>query len=273
MSDTGIDWDDALANAPYIPDGMGYLDAWPARAAAYRAAHPGECDIAYGAQDRERLDLFWPDGPPRGVAVFVHGGFWKAFDKSHWSHLAHGARSRGWAVAVPSYTIAPDARVTAMTRQIAMAITVAAARVPGPICLAGHSAGGHLVLRQVCADSTLPCGISERIVRVLSISGVHDLRPIVGTIIGAELSLDTAEAAAESPCLAAPATDAPIIAWCGAEERPEFLRQSALMAEAWAAHGVDIRRVFDAGRHHFDVVDGLEDPKSALMDAFLGAQT
>src|SRR3546814_5563195 len=49
---------------------------------------------------------------PAGLAVFVHGGYWMAFDKSSWSHLAAGAVARGWAVALPSYTLCPEARIS-----------------------------------------------------------------------------------------------------------------------------------------------------------------
>ena len=87
--------------------------------------------------------------------MFVHGGYWKAFDKSTWSHLAHGAVARGWAMALPSYTLAPDATLAQMTAQIARAIAAARAEVPGPVRLAGHSAGGHLVARMLCADSPI----------------------------------------------------------------------------------------------------------------------
>ena len=35
------------------------------------------------------LDL--PEGAPRGLAIFVHGGYWMAFGRESWSHLAAGA--------------------------------------------------------------------------------------------------------------------------------------------------------------------------------------
>jgi arylformamidase len=43
-----------------------------------------------------------------------------------------------------------------------------------------------------------------------------------------------------------------VTAWVGGDERPEFIRQSQLLAEAW-----DNAKVFvDEGRHHFDVIEG-----------------
>lgn len=108
---SGIDWEEALLNAPRIPDGAAYPARWAAAAAAFRERVAGEVDIAYGEAPRERLDIFPPEGPSRGLVVVVHGGFWRSFGKSDWSHLAAGARARGWSVAVPGYTLAPALRI------------------------------------------------------------------------------------------------------------------------------------------------------------------
>ena len=85
-----------------------------------------------------------------------------------------------------------------ITGQIARAIAHAAARVDGPIRLSGHSAGGHLVTRMVCADSPLEAGVRNRIEHTLSISGLHDLRPLLHTGMNDTLHLDLAEARAEN---------------------------------------------------------------------------
>jgi arylformamidase len=149
------DWDDAYANADHIPGAEGYPPRWAAAAAAFRAATGAraEIDIAYGDAPRQRLDLFRPDGAPRGLAVFVHGGYWRRFGKSDWSHLAAAAVAAGWAVAMPQYSLAPAARIHAITHEVGAAIDLLAMRIDGPIRLAGHSAGGHLAARMVCRDT------------------------------------------------------------------------------------------------------------------------
>lgn len=261
----GIDWEDAFANADHIADGAAYPARWAARAEAFRAAHPGQLDLAYGEGPRERVDLFLPEGPPRGLVVIVHGGFWRAFDKSAWSDLAAGPLALDWAVALPSYTLAPDAALPEITEQVARAIAHLAGWLDGPIRLAGHSAGGHLVTRMVCDPSPLPRAVAERVERVVSISGLHDLRPLRLNSMNDTLGLTEASAAAESAALLAPRAGVAVTAWVGARERPEFLRQSALLAEAW-----EIALVTDPGRHHFDVIDGLKDPQHPLCQTLAG---
>ncbi len=263
----GIDWDDALANGPYIDGADRYPEQWAAQAAAFRKEAPGEIDIAYGDAARERLDLFLPEGTPRGLVVFVHGGYWQRFDKSYWSHLAQGPLVQGWAVALPSYTLAPEARLPRITTQIRRAIESAAAKVAGPIHLTGHSAGGHLVTRMLCQD--VPLSVRDRIAHVLSISGVHDLRPLLAASMNEQLQLTEESATAESPALHRPLPGVPATIWVGGHERPEFLRQSALLREAWARAGEDARLVVDGTRHHFDVIAGLEHADSSLTTALL----
>lgn len=265
------DPDDAYANAAHIPGAADYPVRWAAAAATFRDRMAGraELDLPHGDGPRQRLDLFHPDGPARGLVVFIHGGYWRRFGKSYWSHLAAGAVAAGWAVAVPGYTLAPAARIAAITAETGAAIAAAAARIPGPIRLAGHSAGGHLVCRMVCAETPLPATVAGRIDHVLSISGLHDLRPLLHTAMNADLRLDMAQARAESPALAMPLPGTRLTAWVGADERPEFIRQTDLIANIWAGLGATTRAVRAPGRHHFDVIDGLARPDSPLTRVLL----
>lgn len=252
--------DEAYANASHIPGGMDYPARWAAAAAAFRESHPPQV-IVYGDGARQKLDLFHPEGEAKGAVIFVHGGFWKAFDKSVWSHLAAGALDRGWAVVMPSYTLAPEARIGAMTREIEAAIGAVAEVVPGPIRLAGHSAGGHLVARMACADLTP--GWRDRVARIVPISPLSDLRPLMGARMNDDLGLDEEEAVAESPVLC-DQVNLPMTVWVGAAERPAFLDQARWLAER---RGCDL--VEAPGRHHFDVIEGLAEADSPLMRALL----
>lgn len=265
-----MDWDDAYANSAYIPDADAIAAGWTHDAAAFRAAARGQCDIPYGISPRERYDLFLPEGTPGGLFVFIHGGYWMAFDKSSWSHLAGGAVAHGWAAALPSYDLCPDVRIGDITVQIGAMLAHAAARVPGPVVVSGHSAGGHLALRMACADAPLEDSVRSRISHFLGISGLYDLRPLRRTSMNETLQLSEEEARRESPALLAPAPDTRITLWVGAEERPEFRRQSALLARKWGRRGAHVRHVQAAGRHHFDVIAPLADPDSGLTAVALG---
>lgn len=261
--------DGAYANSPYIPDAESFSTRWATAAAAFRAARPCELDIAYGIGKRERYDLFLPEGRPAGLAVFIHGGYWMAFDKSSWSHLAAGPLARGWAVMVPSYPLCPDVRIGAIVRAVGAALTHAARRVDGPIAVAGHSAGGHLAARMACNDAPLPPEVAERLERVVPISGLHDLRPLMATRMNETLQLDAEEARRESPALCDPAA-VELVAWVGDGERPQLRRQTRVLALIWEGLARAVRHVEAADRHHFDVIEDLTDPRSSLTAALLG---
>jgi acetyl esterase/lipase len=267
------DWDDAYANGAYIEAAADYPDKWAQMAAQFRQLMTekrlADLDIVYGESERQRLDIFRPENDICGLVVFVHGGYWRAFDKSYWSHLTAGAINRGWAVAVPSYDLVPTVSISEITRQTGAAINKAASMISGPIRLAGHSAGGHLVTRMICRDSPLSPALRQRIDRVVSISGLHDLRPLLKTKMNDDFRMHEAEAATESAALNQPIENVELVCWVGADERPEFIRQSALLANIWT--GFDIKTLAHRapGLHHFDVIDGLEDSQSSLSAALL----
>ena len=167
---------------------------------------------------------------------------------------------RGWACAIPSYTLAPEARIRAMTAEIERALEVAAGLVPGPVVVTGHSAGGHLSARMGCADVALSAAVK----RVVPISPLSDLEPISLTAMNDNLRLDPEEIAAESPARLKLRSAVEAHVWVGAEERPAFLWQARLLSEAWSCPWTP-----EAGKHHFNVIDGLTDPNSALVSACL----
>ncbi|TGP52777.1 alpha/beta hydrolase [bacterium M00.F.Ca.ET.230.01.1.1] len=262
------DWDNAYANGANIAGSDRWPAAWDGPAQAFRekllAQGRARLDIVYGEASRNRFDLFLPPAAPKGLVVFIHGGYWTESHKNSWSHLAAGAVGRGFAVAMPSYTLCPQIRISGIVNEVAAAIGEAAAMVDGPLMLSGHSAGGHLATRMVTVTSPLASDVARRIRKVVSISGLQDLRPLMSTALNQTLSIDETEALGESPALLRPMQGAHITCWAGGGERSEFLRQSALLANIWIGLGAATDLVVEPDRHHFDVVDGLADPDHAL---------
>lgn len=247
-------------NSAFIAGGDAYYPRWQAQAAAFRAGLGARAalNIPYGPGARQAFDLFHPEAAPKGLMVFVHGGYWLACGREDYSHLATGALARGWACAMPSYTLAPEGRITAMTAEVAQAVRAAAALVAGPVVVTGHSAGGHLSARMGCADLGLP------VARVVPISPLADLAPLMQTDMNADLKIDTGEAAMESPARLALRPGVQAHVWVGGQERPVFLWHARTLSEEW-----NCPWTVDPGKHHFDVIDGLTEAASPLMSACL----
>ena len=101
----------AVANSPtLIAEGR-------AAAAPYRAARTGHLDLPYGTREREKWDLYPGTDPQAPCLVFIHGGYWQKNTREDFAHLGTGVAAHGWSVAMPGYTLAPDASLTEMSRK------------------------------------------------------------------------------------------------------------------------------------------------------------
>jgi len=139
------------------------------------------------------------------------------------------------------------------------------------LVVAGHSAGGHLAAMALATPAAAFGTDRHPVHGALSLSGVHDLTPLVRASMNADLRLDDEAARAASPALLRPATASPVAIVVGAEETGEFLRQSDLLWDAWPANRPQAMaaplRV--PARHHFNVVMDYLDADSALTRATL----
>lgn len=119
-------------------------------------------------------------------------------------------------------------------------------------------------------DTPLSESASAAVAGVISIRGLHDLRPLLLHSMSDCLRLGESEAASEGVVLHRLGPGAECVAWVGACEHPVFLRQSALIVEAWARKGLRARLVAEPKRHHFNIIDGLADPD--LARSFAGQE-
>ena len=257
-----MDMEAEYNNRARVPAHPQHIAAWHRDAAAWRAAATRvELGLAYGPGARETLDLFHP-GPGEGsVALFIHGGYWKAFDASVFSHCARGLNLRGIAVAVPSYDLCPAVGIADIVAEMRAACRFLWYRTRRRVMAMGHSAGGHLSAMLLATDwraldDTLP---EDLVPAALPISGVFELAPLIGTTTGEGLHLDAASARALSPRFL-PSPGRPMHCVVGGEESSEFLRQSRDMAAAWAAGYEAV-----PGADHFTVIAPLSDPHSSLV--------
>ncbi len=259
MTGKTLDLEAEYNNRAAVPDHPVVMARWKADAEAARASHPPTA-LAYGRGEREVMDLF-DAGPEAPIAIFLHGGYWQALDRSWFSWIAPALLKHGVSLAVPSYDLAPDVRLGRIVTQMRNAVELIRSRTGRRPVVFGHSAGGH----------GAACMLSEaRASAAVAISGLFDLEPLVPTSLNVALRLDAREASALSPVhWPAPNGSTPggTVLDCvvGAAETAEFVRQSKDMADFWGGKGVDTRFEALAGLNHFTVLDPLADPDSALV--------
>lgn len=263
------DWDNAYENRGNIAGSTEIAAVWGEKAKQFREQTKSELDVPADENGSIRYDIFWPQDKPKGMFVFVHGGYWQATDKSTWSHLAKGAVNAGWAVIIPWYELCPKVGIGDIISMVAASINHAAKKVSGPIILTGHSAGGHLVATMSTTNTQLEKDVSDRIKHVVPISGLGDLRPLLKTKLNDALQLDWQTATMLSPALQNPLPNTRLTAWVGGNERSEFLRQNRLLADMWHGLGANTQVIEEPDKHHFSIIDGLENQNSILMKTIL----
>ena len=258
-------------NRAAVPDHQRWLDEWVSRSRRAQDALQPAIDVRYGRAAKETLDLYTPATPAHGTLLFIHGGWWRSLDKADYAFVAPVFVAAGFAVALVDYTLCPEAPIATIVEQCRRAVRFIAHEgpahnAPAPLVVAGHSAGGHLTAMMYTIDWRAEGFAEAPLVGGLSLSGVHDLTPLVHFSHNVDFRLDHALAAALSPALLLPRAKVPLALAVGADETSEFVRQTDLMWDAWPAHRPRSMRapVHVADRNHYNVVLDYDDPASAL---------
>jgi arylformamidase len=259
-------------NRAAVPDHPLWFQRFAETSARTRERYQPALDLRYGENAKETLDLFVPATPARGTFVFIHGGYWRALDKSDHLFVADPFVDGGYAVAVVNYDLCPDVTIATIVdecrRSLAWLVNEGARHGANPdtLVVGGHSAGGHLAAMML-ATPAATFGVKRHpVTAAVSISGVHDLRPLTLFSFNSDFRLDDAQAERLSPALKAPQTSAPLLVAVGADETSEFVRQSQLMWDAWPGNRPPGEEAMLAvpDRHHFSVVLDYQDAESAL---------
>lgn len=150
-------------------------------------------ELAYGADPRQRLDLYVPkDLAGRApLVVFFYGGGWEAGDRADYRFAALALVKHGFIVAVPDYRVYPQVRFPDFLEDSAQAVAFVHARAaslggdPERLFLMGHSAGAYnavmLGLDPRYLDAAgLPAG---KLRGVVGISGPYDFLPFSSEIL------------------------------------------------------------------------------------------
>ncbi len=265
-------WLDAqYNNRARIADHAQVFERWSNASALAREQSDGALDLPYGSGPNETLDVFRTDRSDAPVFVFIHGGYWRAMDKRDLSFVAPALVDAGAMVVVPNYALCPAVTIEQITLQMVQALAWTFRHAhehggdPKRIVVGGHSAGGHLAAMMLCCQWSrvapdLPADLAKS---ALSISGLFELEPIRHTpFLAPDLRLTAASAKRLSPALM-PAPQGTLAALVGGDESEEFLRQNAMIRQAWGEAAVPVCEAIP-GTNHLTVLHDLADAGSRL---------
>ena len=255
-------------NRAAVPEHPAIFTRWRAQSAATRASLKGDLNLAYGPHEKQTIDLF-PAKANRGLAVFIHGGYWRALDKDDFSFIAEPLVAAGISVAMINYRLCPEVTVADITEDCRNAIAWLVAKAgkygigADRMMLLGHSAGAHLVAMMYATDwpkyEVMPYVFRGGV----ALSGLYDLGPLLETTVNQDVKLDAASAKAQSPIHLKSTLTVPLDVVVGAAETSEFVRQSNLLPRWWQRIAPSVEAVADA--NHFTIVDHFADPSTATF--------
>ncbi len=118
---------EAQRNAAYdnngaVANSAALVEARNAASAAYRKAHSGGLDIPYAPGARTAFDLYPAQDPAAPCLVFIHGGYWLRNSRELFAAYGEGLALAGWSIAMPGYTLAPQATLAAIVAEIGAAL-------------------------------------------------------------------------------------------------------------------------------------------------------
>jgi arylformamidase len=236
-------------------------------------------DLRYGKLPGEQLDVFLCSNAKSiskkaPTLVFIHGGYWRAMDKSDFSFIAEPYLANGVNVVLTNYDLCPQVSLETICRQQSRAFgwlyknSALLGLAPNRIFVSGHSAGGHLAaMMSVVHWPSVALELPNHLIQgAISLSGLFDLRPLVVTpFLANDLRLTEDQAIQMSPALMKSEFNAPLLVAVGQKESNEFHRQSELLIAAWPSRCLPLLEVSEA--NHFVICDEFANSSSPLFNA------
>jgi arylformamidase len=259
-------------NRALVPDFADHLNHWAVSSRQARDTSTCLTDLSYGDGPNETLDIFPAKAEKAPVMVFIHGGYWRALDKSDHSFVAPPFTQEGLCVVVPNYALCPAVNIPTIVMQMVKALAWVKRHIaqwggdPESIHVVGHSAGGHLAaMMMACQWSLHEPDLPDHLIRsALCISGLFELDSIrQSPMLQADLRLDEDQVMRCSPAWMPPPAHGTCWSVVGGLESEAFIRHHRLIQTAWGLQRVPVCEVMP-GLHHFNVLTSLTDPSSRL---------
>src|SRR4051812_20947263 len=153
-----------------------------------RSRYAVQRDLSFGADPRQKLDLYVPGGldKPVPVLLFFYGGGWEGGRRQRYRAFGRAFASAGIVTAVADYRLYPAVKYPAFVEDAAAALAFLRAHVadhggdPQRLFVSGHSAGAYNAVMLASEPKFLARhgGALDWIKGVIGIAGPYDFLPM-----------------------------------------------------------------------------------------------
>jgi arylformamidase len=261
--------DDAYDQSVYAPN-RDQLNRRRASNSELVRAHLGAPKrLAYGASPYEMLDIFPARAANAPIAVFVHGGAWRA---GHARDSAYGAetfvRNGAHFVVLDFINVTESGGdLMAMIEQVRRGVAWTAKNAatfggdPARVYVTAHSSGAHLGGCVLTTDWEKDFGLPRDTVKGATLcSGMYDLKPARLSKRSDYVKFTDAVEDALSTQRHLDRINCPVTLLHGTLETPEFQRQTRDFAAALKAAGKPVKLIVAEGYNHFEIGETLNNP-------------
>jgi len=234
--------------------------------------------IAYGSGRNETFDLHRAKGDNLPLAIYVHGGAWRAGRARDFAALAEPFVRAGAHMAILDFDLVQDCEgdLIRMVEQARRATAQICAKArdygadPARIHLIGHSSGGHMAGCVATTDWEKDFGLSPNLLRgAMLFSGMYELEPVRLSARSRYVAFTDRMVEELSAIRRIDRIHCPLLLAHGTLETPEFQRQTRDFHAAVLKAGKPARLLVGTGYNHFEILETLANPYGLLGHAAL----
>lgn len=222
-------------------------------------------DVPYGESRLATLDIFPVADPNAPLHVFLHGGYWRARDKSDYSFVADALAPHGISTIVMNYDLCPEVEVGDIVEQVRRGFSWIRDNAGAFGCHAanltasGHSAGAHLIAAAL-SDPAHDAGLHA----ALLISGIYELEPVLHISVNEQIRLRPEAVDALSPLRHPPGRPCKLAMVAGSAEPAAWVAQSRDFANLCKQRGHDCLYGELPDDNHYSIMTHFESPSGWL---------
>ncbi len=231
-----------------------------------------QTNLCYGKTSLQKLDVFYKYKKKNlPIHIFIHGGYWRALDKSYHSHMALPFIKNNICFFNINYELCPKVKLTDIKNQIIKAILWIhknAKKFGGDnnnIVLSGHSAGAHLVSMMLSVN-WIKYNINPNIFKGIAlISGIYNTEIVPDLKVNDEIRLSNIEAIRNNPFRLKPKLNTKAIISYGNKEPLLWQKQSKKFLKFLNNNNFQCKEIISKNDNHFSLIDTLGNFNNKLV--------